>query len=194
MRNIKWKVAQFLEIRWWKRYLKKQKKAEYYQKKKEYWLSYLSKLELNYEEIKNERILDAGCGPAGIFIAFDGADITAVDPLLEHYEEHLTHFSKADFPKTTFVKSGVEDYFSQQKFTYTFCLNVINHVSDIKAAVDALVENTTTGGKVTISVDCHRNGLLKKIFQFLGFDALHPYQYSPQDYIKLFTSNNTLNL
>ena len=35
--TMKWKLAQFLELIWWKRYLRKKKVSEYVVWKKEYW-------------------------------------------------------------------------------------------------------------------------------------------------------------
>ena len=78
----KWKLAQTLEYKWWQNYLKKKDTNEYLQWKIHYWQDVLLQIS-KYVDIPNSKtILDAGCGPAGIFIALKGNTVDAIDPLL----------------------------------------------------------------------------------------------------------------
>ena len=45
--ELKWKLAQAAEIRWWDKYLKTRDKEEYYQWKKSYWNDFISNLKLD---------------------------------------------------------------------------------------------------------------------------------------------------
>lgn len=186
--SLKWKIAQFAEIRWWKNYLKDQTVEEYLAYKKNYWNEFLEGIHKNFSLPEDATVLDAGCGPAGVFIVLDSKhQVTAVDPLLDQYEENLPHFTKAQYPNTTFVTSGLEAYQPQKTHDHVFCLNAINHVSDLDLAIDQLVSCVAPGGTLYMSIDAHNHGFLKWIFRALPFDILHPHQYDLQEYSDMLT-------
>ena len=87
-----------------------------------------------------------------------------------------------NYPWTTFKRLGLEELDIKNHFDYVFCLNVINHVKDIDRALDNLVNATKSGATLVLSIDVHRYNSLKKIFQFLPGDVLHPHQYNLTDY------------
>jgi len=101
--NWRWKIAQAVEIRWWKNYLKNKNESAYLEWKQNYWRDFIQKTRLHFTE--NERIMEVGCGPAGIFIALPKQQIDAVDPLINQYEKKIAHFKKADYPKVAFFAS-----------------------------------------------------------------------------------------
>lgn len=178
--NIKWKIAQSLEIKWWQRYLKNKDVNEYLAWKKQYWNSLLEKIP-NLPKLQQLQILDAGCGPAGIYTVLEHNTVDALDPLLDKYKI-LPHFLPNLYANTTFISSKIEDIDEQNKYDVIFCLNVINHVENIESAYQALVRALKPNGYLYISVDAHRFSLLKKIFQLLPGDALHPHQYNLAEY------------
>jgi 2-polyprenyl-6-hydroxyphenyl methylase/3-demethylubiquinone-9 3-methyltransferase len=180
--TIKWKIAQFAEIRWWKNYLKHQTVADYLRYKRQYWHDFLHKIDPHFSLPAQARVLDAGCGPAGIFIVFDRQQVTAVDPLLGHYERELPHFSPAQYPYAHFVESPLEAFMPDAPFAHVFCLNAINHVSDLAGALDRLAACVAPGGTLYLSIDAHNHDWLKWIFRALPFDILHPHQYSLREY------------
>ena len=91
--NLRWKIAQAAEIRWWQRYLKNKDTGDYATWKKAYWTKLLSEIGLSALLNPNtaaQKILDAGCGPAGIFMVLTPQhQLTALDPLLNDYEKKL---------------------------------------------------------------------------------------------------------
>lgn len=183
-KSIRWKLAQFLEVKWWKRYLSDKNPDTYLKWKKEYWQQLIS--ELNALKITaGDHILDAGCGPAGIFIALDNCLVKAVDPLLDAYKE-FPHFQPERFPNVRFETNAIESL-SAEQFDVVFCLNAINHVSDIHLAYDKLCAAVKDGGYLVVSIDAHRSGSLKKIFKALPGDVLHPHQYDLKEYGKFLT-------
>ena len=91
---MRWKIAQWFEQRWWKSYLADKNPQDYLDWKKSYWKVFIAKLDLEHPNEK--AILDAGCGPAGIFIHLEGNQVTATDPLIDGYEKHLDHFNKSN--------------------------------------------------------------------------------------------------
>ena len=69
--SLKWKIAQTLEYKWWQNYLKKKNTAEYLSWKETYWNNLLAEIAAFLPLLKGNKILDAGCGPAGIFMALN---------------------------------------------------------------------------------------------------------------------------
>jgi len=178
--NIRWKIAQWAERIWWKRYLKNKSVADYLRWKQDYWKGFLEKINISKKEIEQKKIIDLGCGPAGIFILFDQA--TAVDPLLDKYDKDLAHFSKEQYPKNKFINASIEDYQPQEPFDTIFCINAINHVSDMQKGIAKLRDCATKNSRLVISIDAHNHNFLKKVFQLLPGDILHPHQYNLQEY------------
>ena len=94
--SLRWKVAQWFELRWWKNYLHGKNKEEYLAWKKNYWLNMLAEIAADVKIDAEKIICDLGCGPAGIFIALPGNKVTAVDPLIDAYENQTPFFSKSE--------------------------------------------------------------------------------------------------
>ncbi len=187
---LKWKIAQNLELKWWKNYLGKKDVDEYLTWKKSYWNNFLNEISSSVQIGENDAVLDAGCGPAGIFTVIDSEQMVAVDPLLDSYESNLKHFSKQQYPNIQFVTKALEDYQAPQMFDKVFCLNAINHVADINLAFDNLFSYLKPNGQLIVSIDSHNYRLLKAIFRLIPGDALHPHQYDLEDYRNFITSRN----
>ncbi len=178
--NIRWRLAQFWEIRWWRWYLQHKEKSVYLQQKADYWKKILAQCELKLTG--SEAILDAGCGPAGIFMILDGNPLVAVDPLLGEYEDQLDHFDSTDYPKVQFYAVSLEEFQPTQQLDIIFCCNVINHVADLNLSLDKICSWLKPGGILILSVDVHNYRLLKKIFRWIPGDILHPHQHGLVDY------------
>jgi 2-polyprenyl-6-hydroxyphenyl methylase/3-demethylubiquinone-9 3-methyltransferase len=187
MKSWRWRLAQFLEIRWWKRYLSDKNPEEYIRWKTAYWEQLLKELSPELTIYPGQRVLDAGCGPAGVFLALKQNQVVAIDPLLEAYGK-LPHFRQNDYPYTTFIQSDIEQFESKEPFDIIFCLNAINHVADIQKAYDVLCGLLKPGGVLVISIDAHNYGMLKHLFRALPGDALHPHQYDLHEYDRFLAS------
>ncbi len=183
--KLRWKIAQAAEIRWWQNYLKKKTKGEYLAWKKDYWTKFLA--DTGIEIGKDDTILDSGCGPAGIFIIFDENKVDALDPLLEQYEEKLEHFNSSDYPNVNFINAPFEKFEMKQPYDKVFCLNAINHVSDLELCFDVLAASVRRGGTLICSIDAHNYSFFKHIFRALPGDILHPHQYDLEEYQKMLT-------
>jgi len=209
--SARWQIAQWFELRWWRRYLSGKDKVQYYAWKKKYWNDILAQIAdvLPYKELGS--IADLGCGPAGIFIAFtpkppeggfntgpqtpkggfntnSQCRVTALDPLLDTYERTLPFFDKNDFPYTTFINQKLEDFQPSEKFDIAFCMNAINHVADINLAYDRLVNATKNNGYLVVSIDAHNHSFFKKLFRLIPGDILHPHQYDLEEYCDFMTA------
>ncbi len=182
----KWQRAQRGELNWWKRYLKRKDPSDYLDWKLAYWKKVLSEAELG--ELNGLNVLDAGCGPAGIFMALPGCRVTAEDPLLEEYARHLSHFRPEAYPWVEFVNRAFEDFDTEQDFDLVFAMNAINHFRDLEKSVRKLCRLTMAGGRLVVSVDAHRFALPKYLLRWIPADRLHPHQYSAKEYSEMFIS------
>jgi 2-polyprenyl-3-methyl-5-hydroxy-6-metoxy-1,4-benzoquinol methylase len=189
MMTFRWKIAQAAEIRWWQGYLKNKPTTDYAVWKTKYWQELLAEIGLVTSITEGSKILDAGCGPAGIFMIFNNQSVDALDPLLDDYEAKLPHFKRENYPNVQFFSQPLES-FSDKKAVYdtVFCLNAINHVADLKQAFDVLVDATKSGGTLVVSIDAHNYSFLKTIFQALPGDVLHPHQFDLAEYSAMLTS------
>ncbi len=183
---MKWLLAQKLEYLWWQQYLHKKDPAQYLHQKKKYWLQVLSSIQEPVLTGTNQSILDAGCGPAGIFIALDQHRLTALDPLLDRYR-NLPHFNAEAYSWTTFIQTPLELLADKEQYDTIFCMNAINHVNDITLCYQRLFDALKPGGYLVLSTDAHRFSFLKKIFQWLPGDMLHPVQLDIDEYKKYLT-------
>ncbi len=193
--TFRWKIAQAAEIRWWQNYLKNKPTTDYAHWKTHYWENLLLETgleRLNTEGGNNTRILDAGCGPAGIFMIFKSPKVDAIDPLLDDYEEKLPHFKKNLYSNVTFYSQPLETFDKHHEYDVVFCLNAINHVADLDKCFDILVNSIKSGGHLVVSIDAHNFPFLKTIFQILPGDILHPHQYDLKEYSDMLTSRGCL--
>ncbi len=186
---FQWKLAQSAELKWWQRYLKDKDVEAYKLDKQRYWKQVLGDLPVKFHDFEGLDVLDAGCGPAGIFMSLPKANVDAVDPLLEHYHLTLKHFDKGDYPWVRFFESSLEDFAVQKQYDVVFCINAINHVADISLCYNKLSEWVKPGGYLIISIDSHQIPGLKHIFRWLPGDILHPHQYDKRDYAAFLTNH-----
>lgn len=180
--SLKWKLSQHLEYKWWQRYLRKKDVDQYLNWKTNSWNKVLETISSYLPEFQSKLILDAGCGPAGIFISLKESLVVALDPLIDKYYE-LPHFKPDRFQWTSFEKKQIEQLNDNNKYDIIFCMNAINHVNDVTLCYQKLIDALKPGGHLVISTDAHRHFLLKKIFQIIPGDVLHPVQLSINEYL-----------
>lgn len=180
--ELRWKLAQWFEAWWWRRYLHGKPVADYLEWKKSYWSDFLANAKIQVQA--DERMLDAGCGPAGIFMILPGKEVLAIDPLLEKYRSQLPHFQALDFPNVGFRQIALEDFSNEKKFDKIFCINAINHVADLDVCLKNLHEVLKPDGQMYLTVDAHNFSVLKRIFRLIPGDILHPHQLDLEEYLE----------
>lgn len=188
--TLRWRCAQFFELRWWKNYLNSRDKSEYLHWKKSYWLDFLKNSGLRLSP--GAGVLDAGCGPAGIFTILNDYKVDAVDPLLDQYAGLLPHFQPDDYPYVRFFSQTLESFFPAKRYDVVFCLNAINHVANLDNSLDRLVALVQPGGYLIISIDTHNYPWIRYLFQRLPADILHPHQFTCAEYAKMLTTRGLL--
>lgn len=177
--SLKWRLAQWAEYRWWRWYLRSKSPEVYLKNKAAYWQRFLKQCEVSPTE--DEKVLDAGCGPAGVFIIFNKQATVAVDPLLNHYES-LPHFSRSQYPLVQFVAEPLEKFHTNKIFDWVFCLNALNHTLDPQLSLQNIRKTMAPGSRLVLATDAHKYPLLCHLFQWLPGDFLHPQQYLKEDY------------
>lgn len=187
VKTLRWQFAQFLEKTWWRIYLQGKDVSRYLQWKKTYWEGVLDRLKSHVSLSEGMSVLDAGCGPAGVFIALDRCQVVAVDPLLNEYSTTLAHFKPEMYPQVAFESTPLETFKSEIQFDVVFCMNAINHVSQLDEAFLALYQHIKPGGKLVVSIDAHRHKWIKHFFRWQPGDMLHPHQYDLNEYQKMIT-------
>lgn len=181
--NLRWKLAQYFEGWWWKRYLSGQSVETYLTWKENYWQNFIRDHQISIAE--TDLLLDAGCGPAGIFIVYPENRIIAIDPLIGYYRKSIPHFREGNYPNVQFGTMPIEQFKVNNHFNKIFCLNAINHVADIQQSIKRLSEALVEGGELFLSVDAHNHGVLKTLFKWVPGDILHPHQFSLNEYKQL---------
>ncbi len=187
--SLKWRLAQKIELQWWKNYLKNKPTNDYLTWKKDYWRNLLQQLP-SLPLGKAQRVLDAGCGPSGMYSVLNQKHIDAIDPLIEAYEKDLSHFNKKDYPQVQFYNDTLEQYTTDTPYDTVFCMNAINHVSDINQSVDKLISLTAKKGFLVLSIDAHNYAFFKHLFRLLPGDVLHPHQYDLTEYQNMLIQRN----
>ncbi len=188
--NWRWRIAQYFELKWWKLYLNKKDKEHYLQQKRTYWLRLYALMSPYLHCKDNDRILDLGCGPSGIYMLFDKNKVTAVDPLISAYEKNLNVFSKTRYPTSEFVTNTIEQFSPAHEYDIVFCMNAINHVADINAAYKKLATCTAKKGHMVLTIDAHNYGLFRFLFRLMPGDILHPHQYNLNEYTHFAETHN----
>ncbi len=88
-----------------------------------------------------------------------------------------------------FFCKPLEQFVPEKPYAWVFCLNAINHVSDLQICFDRLFTCTQNGGTLLVSIDTHNHGWLKRIFRLLPGDILHPHQYDLEEYKSMLRSS-----
>ena len=188
--SLRWEIAQWFELKWWKNYLKDKNTIEYLEYKRNYWKNLLEDIsEINTNQ-NQKKILDIGCGPAGVYMIFNNHKVTAVDPLIERYEQSLDHFNQKKYPNVEFIPTTFETFQCKDKYDIIFCLNAINHFQDINRSLDKISDLLMPNGIYVENIDAHNYSVLKKIFKIISVDILHPHQYDIDDYKSMLSERS----
>ncbi len=188
-KTLRWRIAQTFEARWWKKYLSHKDVATYLEWKRGYWNNVLNLLKESIKLKPGQKILDAGCGPAGVYISLPSYEVTAFDPLLDTYHQTLDHFKKEMYPGVKFITESLENFHDDNLYDVIFCMNAINHVAQIRDAFQTLYRHCKKGGRLIVSIDAHNYKFVKYFLRIQPqADILHPHQYSLDEYQEMLTS------
>lgn len=184
----RWRIAQYFEQRWWQNYLSGKDPKEYTTWKHNYWGDILTQLTSIDQKIAMPlikgglNILDAGCGPAGVFMILNEHKVTAIDPLWNSYQAKFSHLAYDQMDHVSFNNLAIEALDIEQEMDLVCSMNALNHVSDIELATQKLLRSLKAGGWLVISMDTHNYVPLKWLFKSIPGDILHPHQNDLKGY------------
>jgi SAM-dependent methyltransferase len=112
-------------------------------------------LKIPREHFAGKTILDLGCGPYPLSIAFEDCRIVGLDPLILHYE--AAGFPLAEFTdRVTFVRGFAEDMpFPSRSFDAVISVNAIDHVDDFARTAQEISRVLKKDGILRIQVHYH---------------------------------------
>jgi SAM-dependent methyltransferase len=116
---------------------------------------YPDALKIPRDHFAGKTILDLGCGPYPLSIAFKDCHIIGLDPLVREYE--AAGFPLAEFAdRVTFVRGFAEDMpFASHSFDAIISVNAIDHVDDFAAAARELSRVLKQDGVLRMQVHYH---------------------------------------
>ena len=177
------------EFSWWEKFDQKLFDPEAFLTDMQKWFSEILDIVIQDTGIPSQsNLIDVGCGPDGIFQVLQEYNVTAIDPLLLEYER-LSFFKRSWYPFVKFSPSTLEEYVADGhkfEFDLAFCINVLNHIADLKKAIRHLVSLVPQGGSIVVTLDTY-DGFRKWIrWKFPELDPLHPHAHSVPEYLSLF--------
>jgi ubiquinone/menaquinone biosynthesis C-methylase UbiE len=116
---------------------------------------YPDALKIPRNHFAGKTILDLGCGPYPLSIAFEDCHIIGLDPLVTEYE--AAGFPLSEFTdRVTFVRGFAEDMpFSSNSFDAIISVNAIDHVDDFPAASREISRVLKKDGVLRMQVHYH---------------------------------------
>jgi len=116
---------------------------------------YPKALKVPRDHFAGKTILDVGCGPYPLSIAFEDCRIVGLDPLILRYE--AAGFPLAEFTdRVTFVQGFAEEMpFPSRSFDAVISVNAIDHVDDFARAAREISRVLKKDGTLRMQVHYH---------------------------------------
>ena len=116
---------------------------------------YPSALKIPRDHFAGKTILDLGCGPYPLSVAFEDCHIVGLDPLVHEYE--AAGFPLSEFTdRVTFVRGFAEDMpFGSGSFDAIISVNAIDHVDDFEQAAREISRVLKDDGVLRMQVHYH---------------------------------------
>ncbi len=116
---------------------------------------YPEALKIPRDHFAGKTILDLGCGPYPLSIAFEDCHIVGLDPLVQEYE--AAGFPLSEFAdRVTFVRGLAEDMpFASESFDAIISVNAIDHVDDFPGAAREISRVLKKDGVLRMQVHYH---------------------------------------
>ena len=186
--TLKWKRAQKKELECWSYNQPRISGPRYMALKREYWKNIMKTTGISLSSLTRPgvSVLEAGCGPTGVFILFSQKqkNYDILDPLLDEYESLYAHAFNAG----TKFACALEELEAKKSYDIILVINAIDHCQDITAFLAKLHQLLAPGGKVYIAVNTHKRkwtAALWRLFQPL-LEPHHPFHFTTAQFKTLF--------
>lgn len=143
----------------------------------------------------SQRILEIGSGPTSIFLALKGGERYAVDPNFDIlFSQHPFIRETQEYQGVHFINGAFEDVPTDKPFGLVFMINMLDHLGDLKPAVDKINEVLKLGGMLVIVVDCYADSWVKSIVSFFDPDPPHPHHFVSREITDMFSAYKLIKL
>ena len=106
------------------------------------------------KSIKKKDVLDIGCGGGLIseLLAKKNANVTGIDENIYNIKQAKEH-AKISSLKIKYINQSIDSFFNKnkKKFDLILCLEVLEHVNDVKKTLDKISELMKPGGTLILS-------------------------------------------
>jgi 2-polyprenyl-3-methyl-5-hydroxy-6-metoxy-1,4-benzoquinol methylase len=108
---------------------------------------------LKFDDLKNLKVLDAGCGTGqkSVFMARYGANVTALDINEVQLNEAKKNAIKYNVT-LNFVKDDLVDLKHNEKYDLIVCLGVLHHTPSMKKGLENLLKLLKPNGKIVVAL------------------------------------------
>ena len=136
---------------------------------------------LSYDFFKDKKVLEIGCGPAGIIFSIDNAkERVGLEPL------DITNLLN-DPSKKDVVKKGTGEnlHYSDKSFDIVLCFNVLDHTNNPSKVLNEIYRVLAENGEFLLWIH-----VLKQRYKFLTpilnkLDSPHPHHFTYIDILNL---------
>ena len=136
---------------------------------------------LSYDFFKDKKVLEIGCGPAGIIFSIDNAkERVGLEPL------DITNLLN-DPSKKDVVKKGTGEnlHYSDKSFDIVLCFNVLDHTNNPSKVLNEIYRVLAENGEFLLWIH-----VLKQRYKFLKpilnkLDSPHPHHFTYIDILNL---------
>ncbi len=155
-----------------------------------YWQRILAALPAQIAIRPGTRILDVGCGGAGILLAMDRGERTGIDPLMPFYLENFPFLAETPIQ---WVQGRAEDLEHDATHDLIFAINMLDHTEDPHRVAKNLARSLVPGGFLVCGLNVHSSPLWSLYFRLFHrlIDPPHPHHFLAREVPGLFP---TLNL
>jgi len=178
----RWLEAQRSEKEWWE-----QGPSVHSHFSKQYWADFLSEDGLSFDDFKDKRVLEIGCGPFGIIhYVEDASQKIGIEPLVFDYiEMRIGVFSN------TSTVSGVGENLPLPNDCIDFVIlcNVLDHARDPSRILSEAYRVLRNGGKVYLVVNIFPRPLVPFRDLLSAIDKPHPYHFTSDEIQSLFSES-----
>lgn len=207
---LNWKTAQVNEKKFWEDIYIKNKNDEVYEKtKSDGWKSFaeeiLKRNKIELVDLHNKKIVDLGCGPAGMARGLDllikkkkinNSNIIAIDPLMDFFKKEIK-ILKENKNLKLLSNQGESINLQDNSVDIIFCTNVLDHCENPNLVIDECFRILKPGGILLPSTHVIYNYLDFVSSYIKYFDQNHPHHLTEVKMKKIlfskFTSTKTVN-
>jgi len=175
----KWLDAQRSEKAWWK-----QGPSVYGHFSKQYWADFLSEDSLSFDNFRDKRVLEVGCGPFGMIHYIENAfQKIGIEPLVLDYIEMGIGVS---FNTPTVSGVGENLPLPNDCIDYVILCNVLDHARDPSRILSEAYRVLRNGGEVYLVLNVFSKYVVLFGDLLSTVDRPHPYHFTSNEIQSLF--------